>query len=104
MDLSLGARECWRMLEAFPPGKCYPSHYHIAEKLRKSESAARRYLAELKRLGYIEIVFRFDASRSKRAPRGQTSNSYTLLDQPDLIARARQIVQDWAAKRKKQEG
>jgi hypothetical protein len=29
MDLSWGARECWRILEGFPEGKCYPSHYTI---------------------------------------------------------------------------
>jgi hypothetical protein len=103
MDLSWGARECWRILEAFPPGKCYPSHYYIAERLRKSKSAARRYLFELKRLGYVAIVEQFGASRSKRAPRGQTSNSYSLLDQPDQIACAKQIVQEWHAKHQKRQ-
>ncbi|MEQ1949646.1 MAG: hypothetical protein ABL995_20815 [Bryobacteraceae bacterium] len=59
MDLSFGARECWRILDGFPPGKCYPSHWFIAEKLRKSQSAVRRYLRELKLSGYISINANF---------------------------------------------
>jgi hypothetical protein len=30
MDLSFGARECWRIIEGFPKGRCYPTHYWIA--------------------------------------------------------------------------
>jgi hypothetical protein len=111
MDLSWGARECWRMLDAFPPGQCYPSHWYIAEKLRKSLSAVRRYLKELKKRDYIDISARYDDDVRRRRvrrsgpdrSRGQTSNSYTLLDQPDLIACARQIVQDWKAKRERKQ-
>jgi hypothetical protein len=91
MDLSFGARECWRILEGFPTGRCYPSHYFIAETMRKSKSAVCRYLRELKERGYIDIDKRSDR-------RGQTSNGYIILDQPDLIARANQIFQEWAAK------
>jgi DNA-binding transcriptional MocR family regulator len=111
MNLSFGAKECWRILERFPSGSCYPSHYYIAEAMRKSLSAVRRYLVELKERGYIGITPRYDIKpakgprpRGQYHPRGQTSNNYTILDQPDLIARARQIVQDWEARRKKQEG
>ncbi len=109
MDLSFGARECWRILEAFPPGNCYPSHYYIAEKLGKSKSAVRRYLRELKLGGYIDIAVRYDDENRRRRqstkhPRGQTSNSYTVLDQQDLIARAQQLVQEWHAKQQKPQG
>ncbi len=80
-------------------------------KMRKSVSAVRRYLQELKGHGYIEITLRIedeprwpadaDKSAGPRPPRGQTSNMYTILDQEDLIARAQQIMQEWDAKRKK---
>jgi len=93
MDLSFGARECWRILEGFPTGKCYPTHWWIAENLNKSKSAVRRYLRELEQRGYIGIVERFNRL-------GQRSNTYTVLDQPDLIARATQIFQDLEAKQK----
>src|SRR5436305_9574402 len=94
MDLSFGARECWRIIEGFPPGRCYPSHYFIAEILQKSVSAVRRYLRELKGCGYIASEARYNndnkrpgALRNRRhKPRGQTSNNYVVLDQPDLIA------------------
>jgi predicted ArsR family transcriptional regulator len=65
----------------------------IAETLRKSKSAVRRYLRELKQRGYIDIDDQFDK-------RGQTSNTYTILDQADLIACANQVFQDWEAKQK----
>jgi hypothetical protein len=111
MDLSWGARECWRILEAFPPGQCYPSHWYIAERLRRTRSAVRRYLRELNERGYIEISPRYDDDntqarrpRANRPPRGQTSNDYVVLDQPDLIAAARQIVQDWKAKQHQSKG
>jgi hypothetical protein len=109
MDLSFGARECWRILEAFSPDSCFPSHWYIAETLRRSSSAVRRYLRELKQGRYIDIVARRDEGnirqpRSTRRPRGQTSNNYVLLDQPDLIAVARQIVQEWYAKQKRSNG
>ncbi len=93
MDLSLGARECWRILDGFPTGRCYPSHYFIAETMLRSASAVRRYLRELKERGYIDIGERFNR-------RGQRSNTYTILDQTDLVARANQILQEWAAKQK----
>jgi hypothetical protein len=93
MDISFGARECWRILESLPMGNCHPSHWWIAETLRKSKSAVCRYLRELKERGYIDIDERSDR-------RGQTSNDYIILDQPDLIARAKQIFQDWEAKQK----
>jgi len=103
MDLSWGAKEAWRILEAFPANHCFPSHWYIAERLLKSRSAVRRYLRELEEKGYIATTPRHDemkASKSSkhRTPRGQTSNAYTILDQPDLIARARQILEDWHAK------
>jgi hypothetical protein len=106
MDVSLGARECWRLLYSFPVDRCYPSHFWIAEKMHKSVSAVRRYLAELKQNGYIEITVQYDDDINRpgdrrfrsRKPRGQTSNRYTVLDQPDLITVAQQIVQDWYAK------
>ncbi len=79
------------MLEGFPPGRCYPTHYFIAETMLRSPSAVRRYLRELKERGYIKIEERSDK-------RGQISNDYIILDQPDLIARATQIFQEWAAK------
>src|SRR5712664_3206185 len=105
MELSFGARECWRILDGFPEGKCYPSHFYIAETLRKSNSAVRRYLRELEQHGYVEITPRYETdverSRGKRRPRGQTSNRYTVLDQPDLIACARQILQEWHAKHRR---
>jgi hypothetical protein len=91
MDLSLGARECWRILAGFPTGRCHPTHYFIAETMLRSPSAVRRYLRQLKERGYIEIDERSDR-------RGQTSNDYIILDQPDLIARATKIFQEWAAK------
>ena len=99
MDLSWGAKETWRILEAFPPDRCFPSHYYIAERLLKSRSAVRRYLRELEDKGYIAVSARYDEmKRSKtskrRTPKGQTSNDYTILDQSDLIACAKQILQD----------
>jgi DNA-binding IclR family transcriptional regulator len=100
MDLSFGARECWRVLDGFPPGQCYPSHWYIAEKLRKSKSAVRRYLRELKERGYVRIEEQFDDLRRWSPDRGQTSNAYTVLDQADLIARAKQIFQEWEAKQR----
>lgn len=93
MDVSLGARECWRILDSFPAGRCYPTHYYIAERMLKSPSAVRRYLQELKEAGYIRITRHFDY-------RGQTSNRYTMLDQEDLIACAQQILQESQAKRR----
>lgn len=108
MDLSFGAKECWRILDGFPSGSCYPSHYYIAETMRKSVSAVRRYLRELKEGGYIEITARLDGirqgPRGKSRPLGQTSNDYTILDQPDLIARARQLLQEWRAKQQRSNG
>jgi hypothetical protein len=103
MDLSLGARECWRILEGFPPGSCFPSHYHIATTMRKSVSAVRRYLKKLEGSGYVEISERYDENErlNRHRPRGQTSNTYTILDQPDPIARAVQIVQEWRAKQQR---
>jgi len=100
MDLSFGARECWRILEGYPPGQSYPSHWYIAEKLRKSRSAVRRYLRELDAGGYVRITAQFDEVRRPGRYRGQTSNAYTILDQEDLIARATQIFQDHEAKHK----
>jgi len=91
MDLSFGARDCWRILAGFPEGRCYPSHYYIAETMRRSKSAVRRYLRELKKGGYIDVDERSDK-------RGQTSNGYFILSQPDLIAR--HILQEWEAKQK----
>jgi hypothetical protein len=108
MDLSFGAKECWRILDGFPLGSSFPSHYFIAETLGKSRSAVRRYLRELKGRGYIQITPQFDkprkGSRSRgdhRPPRGQTSNAYRVLDQSDLIARAKLIFQEWQAKQQR---
>ena len=98
MDLSFGARECWRLLEGFPRGSCFPSHFYIAETMRKSPSSVCRYLRELKNLGYIEIVANYDTGFAGSRPRGQTSNRYAVLEQVDLVARARQIFEDWSAK------
>ena len=79
--------------------------------MNKSRSAVRRYLKELSQKRYIKIVPRYDSentqwrgARSTTRPRGQTSNSYTLLDQPDLIAAAKQILQEWYAKQKRTSG
>jgi response regulator of citrate/malate metabolism len=91
MELSFGAKEIWRIIESFE--SCYSSHWWFAEKLRKSPSAVRRYLRELKQGGYIQIDKQFDR-------RGQTSNRYTVLNQEDLMARANQIHNDWSAKQK----
>jgi DNA-binding transcriptional MocR family regulator len=108
MDLSFGARECWRILDAFPEGHAYPSHYYLAEKLRMSRSAVRRYLRELKEAGFIQIRPRYDdenpqprAVRKSDRPRGQTSNLYVVLNPADLVACAQQIIQDWTAKRQR---
>lgn len=109
MDLSLGARECWRNLYGFPAGKCYPSHCWIAFKMGKSVSAVRRYLRELEDGGYIRITQRIEDQprwpanpdhefAGPRPPRGQRSNMYTILDQEDLIARAQHIMQEREAK------
>ena len=98
MDLSWGARACLRILEAYPRDKCYPSHWYIAEKLKKSRSAVRRYLRELEQCGYIKITQQYDDQIARWPNRGQTSNSYTVLSQPDLTACANQIFQEWKAK------
>ena|ERR1035441_3188873 len=86
MDISLGARECWRILEAFPSGSCFPSHYYMAETMHKSPSAVRRYLKELKNRGYIEIAAQYDGdnnrhastsrTRSHKRPLGRSSRSF----------------------------
>jgi hypothetical protein len=111
MDLSFGAKECWRILAGFPEGSCFPSHYHIAETMGKSKSAVRRYLRELAGRNYIEITAVYDTEprngprrRGQRRPRGQTSNTYTIRDQPDLIACATQIAQEWRAKQQTSKG
>jgi len=108
MDLTLGARETWRILHGYT-GKCYPTHWTIAERLRRSASAVCRYLRELTDKGYIMIEARYDDGTTRRPgqlhrkPRGQTSNLYTILKQPDLTARAQQIVQEWHAKRQRKQ-
>ena len=105
MHLSFAAKECWRILDGFPAGSCYPSHYFIAETMRRSDSAVRRYLRELEQHGYIRITAQFDSARpGQKKPLGQTSNSYAMLDQPDLIAWATQILQEWHAKHQKSNG
>lgn len=112
MHLSLGAKECWRVLDGFPRSSCFPSHYYIAMTMGKSVSAVRRYLKELEQCGFIKITAQFDdkikrpnhGSPQQNRPRGQTSNSYTMLDQEDLVARATQIVEEWYAKQQKAPG
>lgn len=105
MHLSWGAREVGRILDAFREGQCFPSHWWVAERLHLSRSAVRRYLRKLKENGYIEITAQYErydgtgpARRRGHTPRGQRSNSYTLFDQPDLIACARRILEEWRVK------
>lgn len=98
VDLSWGARECWRLIADFPPGKCFVSHNWLALTLNKSKSAVQRYLRELRDGGYIKIQHRYDDSDWRSY--GQKSNVYVVLDQPDLIAAATEIFQDYSAKHK----
>ena len=105
MDISFGAKETWRILEGYNRDDCWPSHLHLALTLGKSPSAVRRYLRELKDKGYIEIHPRYDDGNThrrghkRRAPRGQTSNQYFIQEgQPDLMAMAKQIMQELHAK------
>ena len=98
MDISFGARECWRVLDGFREDSCYPSHWYIAQMLGRSQSAVCRYLRELEQHGYIEICPRLDDTLDNGRPRGQTSNEYVILEQSDLMACARQIIEEWNAR------
>ena len=74
-DLSHRARSVYMYLKdrADRDGKCWPAIKTIARELGLSSSTVKRALADLARLGRVEILPRY------RENGGRTSNLYRLL-------------------------
>jgi DNA-binding transcriptional MocR family regulator len=62
MNLSRGARDFYRFLATFKPGRAFMYKKTMAEELNCSEQTVRRWITELRNGGYIATRKRQHAS------------------------------------------